>query len=98
MGCSPARTVLPLLLADHRPLHRPQLLDVRGGGAEEAVEAVEAVESVRPLLEAAVTPGPGSGWRGAVISALTPEQVGHQSGETVQVQGAWMADEHHDHL
>ena len=57
MRCSPARTVLPLLLADHRPLHRPQLLDVRGGGAE---EAVEAVESVRPLLEDAVTPGPGS--------------------------------------
>ena len=63
MRCPRARTVLPLLLADHRPLHRPQLLDVRGGGAEEAVEAVEAaeaVESVRPLLEDAVTPGPRS--------------------------------------
>ena len=96
--------MLPLLLADHRPLPRPQLLDVRGGGAEEAVEAVEAaeaveaVESVGPLLEDAVTPGPRSGWRGAVISVLTPEQVGHQSGETVQVQGSGMADEHHDHL
>ena len=98
MRCPPTRTVLPLLLADHRPLPRPQLLDVRGGGAEEAVEAVEAVESVRPLLEDAVTPGPRSGWRGAVISVLTPEQVGHQSGETVQVQGSGMADEHHDHL
>ena len=48
------------LLAAQRPLPRPQLLDVHGGGAEEAVEAVEAVEGLRPLLEDAVTPGPRS--------------------------------------
>ena len=44
-------------------LPRPQLLDVRGGGAEEAVEAVEALEvaeGLRPVLEDAVTPGPRS--------------------------------------
>ena len=41
-------------------LPRPQLLDVRGGGPEEAVEAVEVVEGLRSLLEDAVTPGPRS--------------------------------------
>ena len=49
--------MLGLLLAAQRPLPRPQLLDVRGGGAE---EAVEAVEGLRPLLEDAVAPGPRS--------------------------------------
>ena len=55
--------MLGLLLAAQRPLPRPQLLDVGGGGAEEAVEALEAVEAVeglRPLLKDAVTPGPRS--------------------------------------